>query len=89
MCLFWQSPERLKARMEEIAAAVERERAAVAEAERRLRDLQARLDTIAKVRASLAPGHTPPRCMAHCRSAPEHHRKGVRQGSVAPGHRSY
>ena len=46
-----QSPERLKAQMEEIAAAVERERAAVAEAERRLRDLQARLDTIAKVRA--------------------------------------
>jgi hypothetical protein len=37
--------------MEEIAAAVERERAGVAEAERRLRDLQARLDTIAKARA--------------------------------------
>ena len=36
--------------MEEIAAAVERERGAVADTERRLRDLQARADHIAKVR---------------------------------------
>ena len=50
-----QSPERLKAQMEEMAAAVERERGAVADAERRLRDLQTRLDTIAKVGSAVAP----------------------------------
>lgn len=35
--------------MEETAAALERERGLLAEAERRLRELQARLDTISKV----------------------------------------
>lgn len=44
-----QSPEKLRARMEETAAALERERGLLAEAERRLRELQARLDTISKV----------------------------------------
>jgi hypothetical protein len=48
-----QSPEKLQARMEEMAAAVDRERGAVAEAERRLRDLQTRLDNISKVRTNL------------------------------------
>lgn len=44
-----QSPERLQARLEELAGGVERERGLVADAERRARDLQARMDTIAKV----------------------------------------
>ena len=44
-----QSPERRQARLEELAGGVERERALVGEAERRSRDLQARMDTIAKV----------------------------------------
>ena len=44
-----QSPERLQARLEELAGGVERERALVSEAERRSRDLQARMDAIAKV----------------------------------------
>ena len=44
-----QSPERLQARLEELAGGVERERGLVTEAERRSRDLQARMDTIAKV----------------------------------------
>ena len=43
-----QSPERLQARLEELAGGVEKERALVSEAERRSRDLQARMDTIAK-----------------------------------------
>ena len=44
-----QSPERLQARLEELAGGVDRERNLVTEAERRSRDLQARMDTIAKV----------------------------------------
>ena len=44
-----QSPERLQARLEELAGGVEKERALVTDAERRSRDLQARMDTIAKV----------------------------------------
>ena len=44
-----QSPEKLQARLEEIQGAVERERQATAEGERRARDLQARLDAVAKV----------------------------------------
>ena len=44
-----QSPERLQARLEELAGGVEKERGLVSEAERRSRDLQARMDTIAKV----------------------------------------
>ena len=48
-----QSPERLQARLEELAGGVERERALVTEAERRSRDLQARMDTIAKVSCCL------------------------------------
>ncbi|KAA6429432.1 MAG: hypothetical protein FRX49_00826, partial [Trebouxia sp. A1-2] len=43
------SPERLQARLEELAGGVEKERALVTDAERRSRDLQARMDTIAKV----------------------------------------
>ena len=46
-----QSPEKLQARLEEIQGAVERERQAAGEGERRARDLQARLDAVAKVRA--------------------------------------
>ncbi len=45
-----QSPEKLQARMEEMAAAVDRERASVADAERQLRELHTRLDNISKVR---------------------------------------
>lgn len=48
-----QSPERLQARLEELAGGVERERGLVSEAERRSRDLQARMDTIAKVSPAL------------------------------------
>ncbi len=48
-CVVVQSPERLQARLEELAGGVERERALVSEAERRSRDLQARMDTVAKV----------------------------------------
>ena len=44
-----QSPEKLQARLEEIQRAVERERQATGEGERRARDLQARLDAVAKV----------------------------------------
>ncbi|DBA98352.1 hypothetical protein WJX82_002463 [Trebouxia sp. C0006] len=44
-----ESPERLQARLEELAGGVEKERALVTDAERRSRDLQARMDTIAKV----------------------------------------
>ena len=44
-----QSPERLQARLEELAGGVEKERGLVADAERRARDLQARMDTITKV----------------------------------------
>ena len=44
-----QSPEKLQARLEEIQGAVERERQAAGEGERRARDLQARLDAVAKV----------------------------------------
>ncbi|BDA42068.1 probable kinetochore protein nuf2 [Coccomyxa sp. Obi] len=47
--LIVESPEKLQARMGEIAAAIERERSGVADAERHLRDLQTRLDTIGKV----------------------------------------
>ncbi|KAK9816471.1 hypothetical protein WJX72_000700 [[Myrmecia] bisecta] len=47
--LIVESPEKLQAMLEEIQAAVERERSLVAEAERKARDLQARLDTVAKV----------------------------------------
>lgn len=54
-----QSPERLQARLEELAGGVERERGLVSEAERRSRDLQARMDTIAKVSACL-PTPLPP-----------------------------
>ena len=44
-----QSPERLQARLEELAGGVDKERGLVADAERRSRDLQARMDIIAKV----------------------------------------
>ena len=44
-----QSPDRLQARLEELAGSVEKERGLVTEAERRSRDLQARMDTIARV----------------------------------------
>ncbi|KAL0042016.1 hypothetical protein WJX77_000793 [Trebouxia sp. C0004] len=44
-----ESPERLQARLEELAGGVEKERALVMDAERRSRDLQARMDHIAKV----------------------------------------
>ena len=47
-CTLLQSPERLQARLEELAGGVEKERGLVSEAERRSRDLQARMDTIAK-----------------------------------------
>lgn len=48
-----QSPERLQARLEELAGGVDKERGLVADAERRSRDLQARMDTIAKVHSLL------------------------------------
>ncbi len=46
-----QSPEKLQARLKETAGAVERERVRLADAERHSRDLQTRLDAIAKARA--------------------------------------
>ncbi|KAK9843984.1 hypothetical protein WJX81_001035 [Elliptochloris bilobata] len=47
--LIVESPEKLQARLRETAGAVERERARLADAERHSRDLQTRLDAIAKV----------------------------------------
>lgn len=44
-----QSPQKIQAMLEEISSAVERERGLVADADRRLRDLHARLDVISKV----------------------------------------
>ncbi len=46
-----QSPEKLQARLKETAGSVERERVRLADAERHSRDLQTRLDAIAKARA--------------------------------------
>lgn len=48
-CCHLQSPERLQARLEELAGGIDKERGLVADTERRARDLQARMDTIAKV----------------------------------------
>ena len=44
-----QSPQKIQALLEEIATAVERERGAFADAERRSRDLAARLEVVSKV----------------------------------------
>ncbi|GAQ80464.1 hypothetical protein KFL_000540390 [Klebsormidium nitens] len=44
-----ESPEKLQRTLEELGAAVERERAAIGEAERRARDLQAKLECCGKV----------------------------------------
>lgn len=51
-----QSPERIQALLEEISGAVERERGAVADADRRARDLQARMEVIGKVGAGWGGG---------------------------------
>lgn len=48
-----QSPERLQKRIEELQEAVTRERQLVSAAEQRMREVQGRLDTIARVRAWL------------------------------------
>ena len=45
-----QSPEKLQATLEEMAGAVERERIAVAEAEKRLRSVTTRSEHVCKVR---------------------------------------
>lgn len=60
-----QSPERLQARLEELAGGVEKERGLVADAERRARDLQARMDTIAKVCPCYLCCLTPLTCGTH------------------------
>lgn len=44
-----QSPEKLEARLKELQSAVDKERTLTAEAERRSRDLQGKLDLIGKV----------------------------------------
>jgi hypothetical protein len=54
-----QSPEKLQARLRDTAGAVERERLRLADAERRSRDLQTRLDAVAKARALLRPPQDP------------------------------
>ena len=46
-----QSPEKLQATLEEMSAAVERERAAAADAEKRLRAVGIRSEHVTKVRA--------------------------------------
>lgn len=51
-CARAQSPEKLQARLRETAGALERERARLADAERRSRELQMRLDAIGKARRS-------------------------------------
>jgi kinetochore protein Nuf2 len=43
-----ESPEKLQRTLEELGAAVEKERAAIGEAERRARDLQAKLECCSK-----------------------------------------
>ena len=50
LCARAQSPEKLQARLRETAGALERERARLAGAERRSRELQMRLDAIGKAR---------------------------------------
>jgi len=45
-----QSPEKLQATLADMAAAVDRERGAVAEAEKRLRGVHARSEQLTKVR---------------------------------------
>ena len=50
LCARAQSPEKLQARLLETAGALERERARLAGAERRSRELQMRLDAIGKAR---------------------------------------
>jgi hypothetical protein len=54
-----QSPEKLQARLRDTAGAVERERLRLADAERRSRDLQTRLDAVAKARTLLRPPQEP------------------------------
>jgi kinetochore protein Nuf2 len=49
-----QSPHKLQAQLEEISAAVERERGALLDAERRSRDLAQRLDAVSKVERDVA-----------------------------------
>lgn len=49
-----QSPQRIQALLEEISMAVERERAAFAEAEKRSRDLYTRLETAGKIEKEVA-----------------------------------
>eukprot|EP00850_Spirogloea_muscicola_P000885 SM000003S11130 [mRNA] locus=s3:1138193:1140561:+ [translate_table: standard] len=44
-----ESPEKLQRTLDELSSSVERERAAVGDAERRARDLQSKLDCVAKV----------------------------------------
>ena len=51
-----QSPERLEARLKELQIAVDKERVLTTEAERRSRDLQNKLETIAKASGS-SPKH--------------------------------
>lgn len=48
------SPQKIQSMLEEISASVERERAALADAERRSRDLASRLDTVSKVERDVA-----------------------------------
>ena len=49
-----QSPQKIKTLLEEIATAVERERAALADADRRSRDLASRLEVVSKVERDVA-----------------------------------
>ena len=48
-CAMLQSPEKLQRKLEELGAAVEKERQMTTDAEKRMRDVQGRLDAIARV----------------------------------------
>ncbi|KAK9808328.1 hypothetical protein WJX73_002253 [Symbiochloris irregularis] len=48
-----ESPEKLQRKLEELSAAMEKERGLTVEAEKRMRDVQARLDAIARVEREL------------------------------------
>lgn len=52
-----QSPQKVKAILEDVSHAVEKERGLVADADKHVRDLHAKLEVISKVRTASFPGN--------------------------------